>query len=503
MERMKGVPISQTPALKTQGTDPESSVPRRRGDLLHPGLPRRLLPRRHAPKATSSVATDGPTGATSRIDFGIIGTPQRGGQELPRDQLPRLLPARLPARGAGPHRGRLGAGEDAGGRVRGGDPHRVRTDLRQALKDISFGKTLLRLFQTARRFEMEVQPQLVLLQKTLLNIEGGLGRQLDPSSICGRPPPFLERWMDERMGVRALVRGSGKRRRLGRDAAAVAAPGASGAHRIGPSPERPAAATPRRARRRPAHPGPPAAHSSAPSPSACSAWSSTACSVEARRSAADVAPMQIKRERSSPWRPSRPRGGVSVGTRALFHSPRADANTKGPTMLLWLVVAYLVVSIGIGLYAATRVHNARDYITAGRNLPMIVVLAMVFATWFGAETVLASRHLHRGRLQRADLRPARRLGLPGAVRPRLRPAAVPHEPAHAGRLLPHALQPHDRARAVDLHRAVPTWAGWRRRSPRSGWCSTCSPGDAVTMNQGMLIGAGVVLVHTLSAACGR
>ena len=44
-------------------------------------------------------------------------------------------------------------------------------------------------------------------------------------------------------------------------------------------------------------------------------------------------------------------------------------------MLLWLVVAYLVVSIGIGLYAATRVHNARDYITAGRNLPMIVVLA--------------------------------------------------------------------------------------------------------------------------------
>ena len=59
-------------------------------------------------------------------------------------------------------------------------------------------------------------------------------------------------------------------------------------------------------------------------------------------------------------------------------------------MLLWLVVAYLVVSIGVGLYAATRVHNTRDYITAGRNLPMIVVLAMVFATWFGAETVLGT-----------------------------------------------------------------------------------------------------------------
>ncbi|THF64048.1 sodium:solute symporter [Pseudothauera nasutitermitis] len=57
-------------------------------------------------------------------------------------------------------------------------------------------------------------------------------------------------------------------------------------------------------------------------------------------------------------------------------------------MMLWLVVAYLVVSIGIGLIAAARVHNARDYIVAGRNLPMYIVLAMVFATWFGAETVL-------------------------------------------------------------------------------------------------------------------
>ena len=57
-------------------------------------------------------------------------------------------------------------------------------------------------------------------------------------------------------------------------------------------------------------------------------------------------------------------------------------------MLLWLVLAYLAVSIAIGLYGATKVHNAKDYITAGRNLPMPIVLAMVFATWFGAETVL-------------------------------------------------------------------------------------------------------------------
>ncbi|MHB1186297.1 high affinity choline transporter 1 [Thiobacillus sp.] len=57
-------------------------------------------------------------------------------------------------------------------------------------------------------------------------------------------------------------------------------------------------------------------------------------------------------------------------------------------MLIGFVVLYLVLSIGIGLYAATKVHNASDYITAGRSLPMIVVIAMVFATWFGAETVL-------------------------------------------------------------------------------------------------------------------
>jgi len=56
--------------------------------------------------------------------------------------------------------------------------------------------------------------------------------------------------------------------------------------------------------------------------------------------------------------------------------------------LFWFVVIYLVVSIGIGLAAATRVHNARDYITAGRHLPIYVVFATVFATWFGAETVL-------------------------------------------------------------------------------------------------------------------
>lgn len=56
-------------------------------------------------------------------------------------------------------------------------------------------------------------------------------------------------------------------------------------------------------------------------------------------------------------------------------------------MLIWFVVAYLLFSIGIGLFVATRVHNAKDFAVAGRRLPLPVVMATVFATWFGAEAV--------------------------------------------------------------------------------------------------------------------
>jgi ubiquinone biosynthesis protein len=74
------------------------------------------------------------------------------------------------------------------------------------LKEISFGRVLLQLFQASRRFNVEIQPQLVLLQKTLLNIEG-LGRQLDPElDLWKTAKPFLERWMNEQLGWRALVK---------------------------------------------------------------------------------------------------------------------------------------------------------------------------------------------------------------------------------------------------------------------------------------------------------
>ncbi|AOW12327.1 ubiquinone biosynthesis regulatory protein kinase UbiB [Hydrogenophaga crassostreae] len=73
------------------------------------------------------------------------------------------------------------------------------------LKEISLGMVLMRLFQTSRRFHVEIQPQLVLLQKTLLNIEG-LGRDLDPElDLWNTAKPFLEKWMLEQVGPKKLL----------------------------------------------------------------------------------------------------------------------------------------------------------------------------------------------------------------------------------------------------------------------------------------------------------
>jgi ubiquinone biosynthesis protein len=75
------------------------------------------------------------------------------------------------------------------------------------LKDISLGIVLMRLFQTSRRFKVEIQPQLTLLQKTLLNVEG-LGRQLDPDlDLWKTAKPILERWVSQQLGWRGLVDG--------------------------------------------------------------------------------------------------------------------------------------------------------------------------------------------------------------------------------------------------------------------------------------------------------
>ena len=65
-------------------------------------------------------------------------------------------------------------------------------------------------------------------------------------------------------------------------------------------------------------------------------------------------------------------------------------------MLLWFVIIYWVISVGIGIYAAKFVHNTKDFAVAGRRMPMYIVTATVFATWFGSETVLGipAKFLH-------------------------------------------------------------------------------------------------------------
>ena len=166
-------------------------------------------------------------------------------------------------------------------------------------------------------------------------------------------------------------------------------------------------------------------------------------------------------------------------------------------MLLWLVIAYLVLSIGIGLIAAMRVHSARDYITAGRNLPMSLVMAMVFATWFGAETVLgiSATFIDEGfhglisdplgaslclvlfglffarRLYRQDL-----LTLGDYFRRR-----------------------YNRGTEIILSTCIViSYLGWvSAQITALGLVFNVLTGGEVSMNQGMLIGAGVVLLYTL------
>ena len=166
-------------------------------------------------------------------------------------------------------------------------------------------------------------------------------------------------------------------------------------------------------------------------------------------------------------------------------------------MLLWLVVAYLIVSIGIGLVAATRVHNARDYITAGRNLPMAVVLAMVFATWFGAETVLgiSATFLEEGfrGLISDPLGASVCLVLFGLVFAR---------PLYRMNLLTLGdffRMRYNRSTELVLSSCIVlSYLGWVAAQVTAlGLVFNVLSADVVSMNEGMLIGAGVVLIYTL------
>jgi ubiquinone biosynthesis protein len=202
MERMHGTPISQIPALIEQGIDLKA-LSRAGVEIFFTQVFRDGFFHADMHPGNIFVHRDGRYVA---LDFGIMGTLS----DVDKDYLARNFLFFFKR----DYRGVALAHIEAGW-----VPAHTRVDELEAairtvcepifdrpLKDISFGKTLLRLFQTAQRFEMSVQPQLVLLQKTLLNIEG-LGRQLDPElDLWKTAKPFLERWMQEQIGWRALLR---------------------------------------------------------------------------------------------------------------------------------------------------------------------------------------------------------------------------------------------------------------------------------------------------------
>jgi len=205
MERMVGMPISQVERLREAGVDIKKLARDGvtifftqvfRDGFFHADM--------HPGNIQVSVA---PTsfGRYIALDFGIIGTLTESDKDYLaqnfiaffRRDYKRVAALHIES-GWVPPDTRLEALESAVRAVC--EPHFDRP-----LKDISLGQVLLRLFQTSRRFNVEIQPQLVLLQKTLLNVEG-LGRQLDPElDLWSTAQPFLERWMNRQVGWRGFV----------------------------------------------------------------------------------------------------------------------------------------------------------------------------------------------------------------------------------------------------------------------------------------------------------
>lgn len=202
MERMNGTPISQVAKLREQGVD-ISKLSRQGVEIFFTQVFRDGF--FHADMHPGNILV-APDGTYIALDFGIMGTltdvdknylAQNFLAFFRRDYR-RVAQAHLDA-GWVPPDTRVDEFESAIRAV-------CEPIFDKPLKEISFGKVLLRLFQTARRFNLEVQPQLVLLQKTLLNIEG-LGRELDPDlDLWKTAKPFLERWMSEQVGVRGFIR---------------------------------------------------------------------------------------------------------------------------------------------------------------------------------------------------------------------------------------------------------------------------------------------------------
>jgi ubiquinone biosynthesis protein len=205
MERMKGVPISQVQRLREAGVDIRK-LARDGVTIFFTQVFRDGFFHADMHPGNIQVSLDPATfGRYIALDFGIIGTLTEVDKEYLaqnfiaffRRDYKRVAELHVES-GWVPRNTRVDALEGAIRAVC--EPHFDRP-----LKDISLGQVLMRLFQTSRRFNVEIQPQLVLLQKTLLNIEG-LGRELDPElDLWTTAKPFLERWMNEQVGWRGLL----------------------------------------------------------------------------------------------------------------------------------------------------------------------------------------------------------------------------------------------------------------------------------------------------------
>jgi ubiquinone biosynthesis protein len=205
MERMRGIPISQVARLREAGVD----IPKLARDgvtLFFTQVFRDGFFHADMHPGNIQVSVEPETfGRYISLDFGIVGTLTGSDKEYLaqnfvaffRRDYKRVAELHIES-GWVPPGTRVDELEGA-----------VRTVCEpyfdRPLKEISLGLVLMRLFQTSRRFHVEIQPQLVLLQKTLLNIEG-LGRDLDPDlDLWHTARPFLERWMIEQLGPQKLL----------------------------------------------------------------------------------------------------------------------------------------------------------------------------------------------------------------------------------------------------------------------------------------------------------
>ena len=200
MERMHGIPISQIDSLRTAGID----IPKLASDgveIFYTQVFRDGFFHADMHPGNILVARDGRYVA---LDFGIMGTLSDNDKHylaqnflafFNRDYK-RVAELHIES-GWAPADTRVDEFETAIRAV-------CEPIFDRPLREVSFGRVLLRLFQTSRRFGIEIQPQLVLLQKTLLNIEG-LGLQLDPElDLWKTAKPWLERWMSEQIGWRGF-----------------------------------------------------------------------------------------------------------------------------------------------------------------------------------------------------------------------------------------------------------------------------------------------------------